>query len=200
MSSRNPNGESQKPSFWNTLPGLITAIAALITAVGGVATLYYTQRAQSKPDVVVAPSKGASPPVNPQSGFPPDQSHDAGPAKPTTENPLREGKYELQKRNGAPQKSGVIMQLSKVTDDHFLVQTTRHTHYLWGGELIRKDDEWNLVLEKQGSPKGPTAITIKPGDPGSGLNQVMRQGPLVTFKGRNGTFVWRMVKSTGNQN
>lgn len=33
-------GEEAKPAFWSTLPGLITAVAALLTAIGGlVATL-----------------------------------------------------------------------------------------------------------------------------------------------------------------
>jgi hypothetical protein len=195
MSSRNPNGESQKPSFWNTLPGLITAIAALLSAGGGLYTLYRSQNVPPTQEVVAPQPKVVPSPVNPQPGLPPDQNPDARPAKPTTENPLREGNYELQQRYGASGKSAVIMRLSQVTDEHFVVVTTTHTRDFWSGQLIRKGDDWDVVIEKQqGGPKGPMAIKIKSGNPGNGLHQVTRQGRLLTFKGGNGTFVWKMVE------
>jgi hypothetical protein len=197
MSSRNPNGESQKPSFLNTLPGLITAIATLITAVGGAAALYIS-RSHNVPSTqaVVAPQPVVPDPVNPPPGSPPDQNHDARPAKPTTENPLREGHYELQRRYGASGKSAVIMRLSQVTDEHFVVVTTTHTRDLWSGQLIRKGDDWDVVIEKQqGGPKGPMVIKINSGNLGNGLHQVTRQGRLLTFKGGNGTFVWKMIEA-----
>ncbi len=185
MSSSNPNGESHKPSFWNTLPGLITAIAALITALGTV--LYKTH--QFRQEVVVHSPQGPSLSKYPPGVFTTEVGQHA-------ENPLREGKYELLERNGHPLKSGVIMELS-LTDDHFSVRTTRHMHELWSGHLSGKDHDWNLVIDKPGKGpamglKGPAmGITMISGNPGGGPIQVTRQGARVTFKGPNGTFVWR---------
>jgi hypothetical protein len=189
MSSSNPNGEFHKPSFWITLPGLITAIAGLISAGGGLYALYRSQNVQPTQGVVATHPKVVSGPVNSEPDLRPESP---------TENPLREGRYELQPRKGASGKSSVIMRLSRVTDEHFVVVTTTHMRDLWSGQLIRKGDDWNLLIEQQqGSPKGPTAIKIKSGNPGNGLHQITRKGRLLTFKGGNGTFVWRMVEPTG---
>ena len=65
------NTESEKASFWATLPGILTGIAALITAVGGLlAILYNTGVIGNKPPppnniatatVALSPSVPASP-------------------------------------------------------------------------------------------------------------------------------------------
>ncbi len=45
---------SERPSFWKTLPGILTAIASLITAIGGLIVVIQTFRRPVKP-----------PPINP---------------------------------------------------------------------------------------------------------------------------------------
>src|SRR6266852_663073 len=41
----------EKPSFWTTLPGILTGLAALITAVGGIVVFVYPQKDKPPPEI-----------------------------------------------------------------------------------------------------------------------------------------------------
>ena len=54
-----------RKSFWTTLPGILTAIAAIITAVGGlIGTLYLIGVFETTPTPIVPSGTGTTPPSN----------------------------------------------------------------------------------------------------------------------------------------
>jgi hypothetical protein len=165
-----------------------------MTAVGGLVTIHYSgaQKDQTSPETVAQVDKPPASASKKQTVPAKHEGDDVESIKPAVQSPLREGKYELQEINGVPQKGGIIMQLSKVTDDYFLADNTTPTPYSWKGKLMRKNDGWDLVIVNYTGPKIPRVGSAF--NPGSGFNRVVRQGPLVTFQGGNGTFVWRIVE------
>jgi hypothetical protein len=107
-------------------------------------------------------------------------------------NPLREGWYELYTRNDQAVRPGILLNLRKVSDDYFLAEstTTAVDRGGWSGELRRSGSAWNLKIADFRGSRGP-AIEGSPMNPGSGSNQVSKEGPLVTFKSELATFVWK---------
>src|SRR5262245_30257797 len=86
---REPDRAPQKSSFLTTLPGLIAALAALLTAVGGLVSVYYSQkpRGQAAAPIVegVAPKETLAPQSNPKPAPPiPKSKTRVKPATPIT--------------------------------------------------------------------------------------------------------------------
>lgn len=104
-------------------------------------------------------------------------------------NPLHEGWYELYKWNDRMIRPGdLIMRLRKVSDDYFLAESATPTDHPWSGELRRSGDAWDLKIGVQG-PR--VANEGSPRNPGSGSNEILKEGPLLTFKSERATFVWK---------
>ena len=174
-------GEESKPPFWTTLPGLITAVAALVTAVGGILAVY-SSRQQKPPDAIRRSNENPSRPSKREN----NPATDA--ARVGQQNSIREGLYELYRVNGAPQKKGILMRIRRVSDDLFLVDTRTPVGYAgdtlpthaWNGELRRKGNDWELVVLSRRE-----GVRV----PGQG-STVSRQGPLLSIASQTDTLVW----------
>jgi hypothetical protein len=105
--------------------------------------------------------------------------------------PVHEGWYELYTRNSEAVRPGILLHLRRVSDDYFLAESSFTTADRgWLGELRRSGNAWNL---KVGDFRGMTRIPNEGSalNPGSGNNEVSKEGPLVTFKNELATFVWK---------
>ena len=104
-------------------------------------------------------------------------------------NPLHEAWYELYTQNGVQQRPGILLRLRKVSDDYFLAESTG-----WSGELRRSGNAWDLKIgELRGTRQ---AAPGTPYNPGSGSNEISKEGPLLTFKSELGTMVWKETEGT----
>jgi hypothetical protein len=108
-------------------------------------------------------------------------------------NPLREGWYELYTRNGQAQRPGMVMRLQKVSEDYFLAETTTPGDYGWSGELRRSGNAWDLKIGQLRGARQATEGTAL--NPGSGSNEIAKEGPLLTFKSALATFVWKETEN-----
>ena len=109
-------------------------------------------------------------------------------------NPLHEAWYELYTWNGQQQKAGILLRLRKVTDDYFFAESTTPGDSGWSGELRRSGNAWDLKIgELRGTRQGPEGTAL---NPGSGPNEISKEGPLLTFKSAMGTFVWKETEGT----
>jgi hypothetical protein len=142
--------------------------------------------AAAAPAVAEAP-KPAAPEAAPPVSTP-------APAAVPAANPLHDGYYELYKLNGQPQQGRVLMRLQKASDDHFLAKATTASDNGWSGELLRSGDAWDLkIVELQGRRQAREGSAF---NPGSGKNEISKEGPLLTFKSDLGTFVWMETDKT----
>jgi len=104
-------------------------------------------------------------------------------------NPLHEGWYELYTWNGRMIRPGdLILRLRKVSDDYFLAESATSADHPWSGELRRSGEAWDLKIAVQGTR---VANEGSPRNPGSGRNEISKEGPLLTFKSERSTFVWK---------
>lgn len=112
-------------------------------------------------------------------------------------NPLHEGWYELYTRNGQAQRPGMVMRLRKVSEDYFLAETTTPSEYGWSGELRRSGNAWDLKIGQLRGARQATEGTAL--NPGSGSNEISKEGPLLTFKSELATFVWKETDAASGQ-
>jgi len=104
--------------------------------------------------------------------------------------PVHDGWYELYTRNGESVRPGILLHLRSVSDGYFLAESSWAGDRGWSGELRRSGNVWNL---KVGDFRGMTRIPIEGSalNPGNASNEVSKEGPLVTFKNEQATFVWK---------
>ena len=183
--------EDSKPSsFWNSLAGVITAIAALITAVGGVVALLH------RGDDRVEPPSDSTPPV-------------ASPSKPlvppdaAVSTPLQDGTYSLftYTAHDSTQKNGILLKLQQVSSDRFLadLRTPAEVGYTWSGELRRVGDDWTVTVRSYTPGNQPWAggPDEQPGgrfNPAGSGYRITVTGPLVTFQNQTYKYVWRRTE------
>ncbi|HEY6138232.1 MAG TPA: serine protease [Thermoanaerobaculia bacterium] len=137
------------------------------------------------------PTGAAPPPVVAQA--PPAAPAPAPASQAPAINPLREGWYELYTRNGQAQRPGMLMRLQKVSEDYFLAETTTPGDYGWSGELRRSGNAWDLTIGQLRGARQATEGTAL--NPGSGSNEISKEGPLLTFKNALATFVWKETEN-----
>jgi hypothetical protein len=109
-------------------------------------------------------------------------------------NPLHEAWYELYTQNGVQQRPGVLLRLRKVSDDYFLAESTTPVNTGWSGELRGSGNAWDLKITEFRGPRQTVQATAY--NPGSGINEISKEGPLLTFKTELGTAVWKETERT----
>jgi len=110
-------------------------------------------------------------------------------------NPLHEGWYELYTWNDKAIRPGaLIMRLRRVSDDYFLAESATSTDHPWSGELRRSGNAWDLKIV--GVEGARVASEGSPRNPGSGSNEISKEGPLLTFRSARATFVWKESEGT----
>jgi hypothetical protein len=185
--------DEPKTPFWNTFAGLITAIAALITAIGGVIALWHGNSTQVEPGP--AASQAAAPTaVRPSHPTPKPESASQAASTPL----LEDGNYELYTWNGPRQKNGLLLHLRKVTDDRYIAEFSSPSEvgYTWAGELQRKQNSWSITISTY-TPGNPPWAGNSDEMPGGRFNpsgtpyDIIVEGPLVTFRGSNSEYVWK---------
>jgi hypothetical protein len=185
--------EDQKPSFWNSFAGLITAIAALVTAVGGVIALVHSMQTSAP----TPPSDTNS--HHPATATTPRVTSTA--PEPESPSPLvGDGTYQLYTWQGAPQKSGLLLKLQRVTGDRYLANfsTPAEVGYTWAGELQHAQNSWTIAITSSTPGNAPWAQGPE-GQPGSRFNpsgsgyDIAVAGPLLTFRNGTNTYVWRKL-------
>lgn len=158
----------------------------------GYVKTYFTKRWNHPWDLDAAETAAPAPLV---AQVPPVAPAPAPVAPAPAVNPLHEGSYELYTLNGQiTRPGGVFLRLSKVSEDFFLAESTTSTGDRgWLGELRRSGSAWDLkIVDFRGtrSPSEGTAL-----NPGSGSNEIAKEGPLLTFKNALATFVWKETEN-----
>jgi hypothetical protein len=178
----------RKASFWTSLGGILTGLAALITAIAGLIAVFHpkvpeiTPGGRSVSERPATPSdSGLSHPVEKGDSTP--ARSEAGESQPARSR-LRPGRYRLLSVNGIP-PTATEMRLTRQTDDHFSAHATVGNGLYYDSELFHQDEaDWSVQVIRTNDP---TAIRY------AVPNEVTVAGSSVTFKSHVGTFVWERM-------